>query len=178
MRPKRCIMKSKEVVNSSDQQVGSTSADVVGRVDVHTQNVVDDGETDLLDYETILMRVEEIEAVYASHRALHPKDLGMSEVDGTACEVKNKVYTTEDAALGPDDEGEYDDDEDYDYDLWHDFVGRGCEWDDEKDEDGGAGGGGRAKKTNGGVRGQVESQSPATAMVTPVRPYINFLEKK
>ncbi|KAL0898924.1 hypothetical protein Bca101_082885 [Brassica carinata] len=152
-------MKSKEVVNSSDLQVGSTYADVVGHVDVHTRNEVDDGETDLLDNETILMRVEEIEAVYASHRALHPKALGMSEVDGTACEVKNKVYTTEDAALGPDDEGEYDDDEDYDYDLWHYFVGRGCEWNNEKDEDGGVGGGGRAKKTNGGVHGQVVTKA-------------------
>ncbi|KAL0846747.1 hypothetical protein Bca101_019993 [Brassica carinata] len=96
-----------------------------------TRNEVDDRETDLLDDETILMRVEEIEAVYAS------KDLGMSEVDGTACEVEKKVDITEDA--------------------------EDCEWDDEKDEDGGAGGergGGRTNKTNGGVRGEVASKMP------------------
>ncbi|KAL0854765.1 hypothetical protein Bca101_059917 [Brassica carinata] len=38
-----------------------------------------------------------------------------------------------------DEEAEDDDDEDYDYNLWHDFVGRNCEWDDDKDEDGGSG---------------------------------------
>ncbi|KAL0753473.1 hypothetical protein Bca101_091141 [Brassica carinata] len=43
----------------------------------------------------------------------------VNDVDGTACEVQNKVETTEDAALG---EGEDADDEDYDYNLWHDFV--------------------------------------------------------
>ncbi|CAF1706158.1 unnamed protein product [Brassica napus] len=77
----------------------------------------------------------QVGTVYASN------GFGMREVDGTACEVQNKVDTTEDAALG---EGEDDDDEDYDYNLWHDFVGRNCEWDDDKDEDGGVGGGGRA----------------------------------
>ncbi|KAG2314653.1 hypothetical protein Bca52824_017775 [Brassica carinata] len=130
------------------------SADVVGCVDVHTRNEVDDRETHLLDDETILMRVEEIEAVYAS------KDWGMKEVDGTACEVEKKVDITEDAELG---EAGEDDDEDYDYNLWHDFVGRDCEWDDEKDEDGGAGGergGGRTNKTNGGVRDEVASKIP------------------
>ncbi|KAG2251065.1 hypothetical protein Bca52824_081201 [Brassica carinata] len=38
-----------------------------------------------------------------------------------------------------DGEGEDADDEDYDYNLWHDFVGLNCEWDDDKDEDGGRG---------------------------------------
>ncbi|CAN6916706.1 unnamed protein product [Brassica oleracea] len=80
----------------------------------------------------------------------------MREVDGTACKVQNKVDTTEDAALG---EGKYDDDEDYDYNLWHDFVGRNCEWDDDKDEDGGVGGGGRTNVTYGGVRGEVVTKA-------------------
>ncbi|CAN6857914.1 unnamed protein product [Brassica oleracea] len=116
------LLKSKEVASSNEMQVGSTSADV------HTRNEVNDGETDLTEDEIILMGVAEIEAVYASN------GFGMREVDGTACEVQTKVETTEDAALG---EGEDDDDEDYDYNLWHDFVGRNCEWDDDKDEDGG-----------------------------------------
>ncbi|KAH0855661.1 LOW QUALITY PROTEIN: hypothetical protein HID58_004000 [Brassica napus] len=97
----------KEVASSNEMQVGSTSADV------HTRNEVNDGETDLTEDEIILMGVAEIEAVYASNC------FGMREVDGTICEVQNKVDTTEDAALG---EGEDDDDEDYDYNLWHDFV--------------------------------------------------------
>ncbi|KAH0903016.1 hypothetical protein HID58_042519 [Brassica napus] len=80
----------------------------------------------------------------------------MREVDGTACKVQNKVDTTKDAALG---EGKYDDDEDYDYNLWHDFVGRNCEWDDDKDEDGGVGGGGRTNVTYGGVRGEVVTKA-------------------
>ncbi|KAG2308111.1 hypothetical protein Bca52824_027859 [Brassica carinata] len=46
-------------------------------------------------------------------------------------------------------------DEDYDYNLWHDFVGRNCEWDDDKDEDGGVGGGAPTNVTYGGVRGEV-----------------------
>ncbi|KAG2277506.1 hypothetical protein Bca52824_060061 [Brassica carinata] len=53
-----------------------------------------------------------------------------------ACEVQNKVERPKIFALG---EGEDADDEDYDYNLWHDFVGRNCEWDDDKDEDGGRG---------------------------------------
>ncbi|KAG2286980.1 hypothetical protein Bca52824_046584 [Brassica carinata] len=96
------------------------------------------------------MGVAEIEAVYASN------GFGMREVDGTACEVQNKVETTEDAALG---EGEDADDEDYDYNLWHDFVGRNCEWDDDKDEDGGVGGGGRTNVAYGGVRGEVVTKT-------------------
>ncbi|KAG2311992.1 hypothetical protein Bca52824_023549 [Brassica carinata] len=83
-------------------------------------------------------------------------------MDGSACDVENKVDTTEDAELG---EANEDDDEDYDYDLWHDFVGRDCEWDNKKDEDGGAGGGerggGRMNKINGGVRGEVASIMPS-----------------
>ncbi|CAN6864779.1 unnamed protein product [Brassica oleracea] len=125
-------------------QVGSTSADV------HTRNEVNDGGTDLTEDEIILMGVAEIEAVYASN------GFGMREVDETACEVQNKVETTEDATLG---EGEDADDEDYDYNLWHDFVGRNCEWDDDKDEDGGVGGGGRTNVTYGGVRGKVVTKT-------------------
>ncbi|CAN7080019.1 unnamed protein product [Brassica oleracea var. botrytis] len=135
LRPMGNLLKSKEVASSNEMQVGSTSADV------HTRNEVNDGETDLTEDEIILMGVAEIEAVYASN------GFGMREVDGTACEVQNKVETTEDAALG---EGEDADDEDYDYNLWHDFVGRNCEWDDDKDEDGGVGGGGRTNVTYGG----------------------------
>ncbi|KAL0733815.1 hypothetical protein Bca4012_010025 [Brassica carinata] len=138
------LLKSKEVTSSSDMQVGSTSADV------HTQNEVNDGETDLTEDEIILMRVAEIEAVYASN------GFGMREVDGTACEVQNKVDTTEDSAL---EEAEDDDDEDYDYNLWHDFVGRNCEWDDDKDEDGGVGGGARTNVTYGGIRGEVATKA-------------------
>ncbi|KAL0784906.1 hypothetical protein Bca101_001151 [Brassica carinata] len=138
------LLKSKEVASSSEMQVGSTSADV------HTRNEVNYDETDLTEDEIILIRVAEIEAVYASN------GFGMREVDGTACEVQNKVDTTEDAALG---EGEDDDDEDYDYNLWHDFVGRNCEWDDDKDEDGGVGGGGRTNVTYGGVRGEVVTKA-------------------
>ncbi|KAL0898997.1 hypothetical protein Bca101_082958 [Brassica carinata] len=78
LRPMGNLLKSKEVASSSDMQVGSTSADV------HTQNEVNDGETDLTEDEIILMRVAEIEAVYASN------GFGMREVDGTACEVRNK----------------------------------------------------------------------------------------
>ncbi|CAN6875589.1 unnamed protein product [Brassica oleracea] len=107
LRPMGNLLKSKEVASSNEMQVGSTSADV------HTRNEVNDGETDLTEDEIILMGVAEIEAVYASN------GFGMREVDGTACEVQNKVETTEDAALG---EGEDADDEDYDYNLWHDFV--------------------------------------------------------
>uniref|UniRef100_A0A0D3B2V4 SWIM-type domain-containing protein n=1 Tax=Brassica oleracea var. oleracea TaxID=109376 RepID=A0A0D3B2V4_BRAOL len=129
------LLKSKEVASSNEMQVGSTSADV------HTRNEVNDGETDLTEDEIILMGVAEIEAVYASNV------FGMREVDGTACEVQNKVKATEDAALG---EGKDADDEDYDYNLWHDFVGRNCEWDDDKNEDGGVGGGGRTNVTYGG----------------------------
>ncbi|CAN6819353.1 unnamed protein product [Brassica oleracea] len=132
------------LLKSNEMQVGSTSADV------HTRNEVNDGETDLTEDEIILMGVAEIEAVYASN------GFGMREVDGTACEVQNKVETTEDAALG---DGEDDDDEDYDYNLWHDFVGRNCEWDDDKDEDGGVGGGGRTNVTYGGVRGEVVTKT-------------------
>ncbi|KAL0669045.1 hypothetical protein Bca4012_031749 [Brassica carinata] len=107
LRPMGNLLKSKEVASSNEMQVGSTSANV------HTRNEVNDGETDLTEDEIILMGVAEIEAVYASN------GFGMREVDGTACEVQNKVETTEDAALG---EGEDADDEDYDYNLWHDFV--------------------------------------------------------
>ncbi|KAL0758377.1 hypothetical protein Bca101_074527 [Brassica carinata] len=138
------LLKSKEVASSNEMQVGSTSADV------HTRNEVNDGETDLTEDKIILMGVAEIEAVYASN------GFGMREVDGTACEVQNKVETTEDDALG---EGEDADDEDYDYNLWHDFVGRNCEWDDDKDEDGGVGGGGRTNVTYGGVRGEVVTKT-------------------
>ncbi|KAG5384361.1 hypothetical protein IGI04_035831 [Brassica rapa subsp. trilocularis] len=80
----------------------------------------------------------------------------VNDVDGTTCEVQNKVDTTKDAALG---EGEDDDDEDYDYNLWHDFVGRNCEWDDDKDDDGGVGGGCRTNVTYGGVRGEVVTKT-------------------
>ena len=144
LRPMGNLLKSKEVASSNEMQVGSTSADV------HTRNEVNDGETDLTEDEIILMGVAEIEAVYASN------GFGMREVDGTACEVQNKVETTKDAALG---EGEDADDEDYDYNLWHDFVGRNCEWDDDKDEDGGVGGGGRTNVTYGGVRGEVVTKT-------------------
>ncbi|CAN6930000.1 unnamed protein product, partial [Brassica oleracea var. botrytis] len=144
LRPMGNLLKSKEVASSNEMQVGSTSADV------HTRNEVNDGETDLIEDEIILMGVAEIEAVYASN------GFGMREVDGTACEVQNKVETIEDAALG---EGEDPDDEDYDYNLWHDFVGRNCEWDDDKDEDGGVGGGGRTNVTYGGVRGEVVTKT-------------------
>ncbi|KAL0897860.1 hypothetical protein Bca101_081821 [Brassica carinata] len=140
LRPMGNLLKSKQVASSSNMQVGSTS------VDVHIRNEVNDGETDLTEDEIILMRVTEIEAVYASN------GFGMREVDGTACEVQNKVDTTEDAVL---EEAEDDDDEDYDYNLWHDFVGRNCEWDDDKDEDGGVGGGAPTNVTYGGVRGEV-----------------------
>nr|ABD65163.1 hypothetical protein 40.t00048 [Brassica oleracea] len=144
LRPMGNLLKSKEFASSNEIQVGSTSADV------HTRNEVNDGETDLTEDEIILMGVAEIEAVYASN------GFGMREVDGTACEVQNKVETTEDAALG---EGEDADDEDYDYNLWHDFVGRNCEWDDDKDEDGGVGGGGRMNVAYGGVRGEVVTKT-------------------
>ncbi|CAN6988730.1 unnamed protein product, partial [Brassica rapa subsp. trilocularis] len=144
LRPMGNLLKSKEVASSNEMQVGSTSADV------HTRNEVNDGETDLTEDEIILMGVAEIEAVYASN------GFGMREVDGTICEVQNKVDTTEDAALG---EGEDDDDEDYDYNLWHDFVGRNCEWDDDKDDDGGVGGGCRTNVTYGGVRGEVVTKT-------------------
>ncbi|KAL0677907.1 hypothetical protein Bca4012_005888 [Brassica carinata] len=107
LRPMGNLLKSKEVASSNEMQVASTSANV------HTRNEVNDCETDLTEDEIILMGVAEIEAVYASN------GFGMREVDGTACEVQNKVETTEDAALG---EGEDADDEDYDYNLWHDFV--------------------------------------------------------
>ncbi|KAH0894231.1 hypothetical protein HID58_056660, partial [Brassica napus] len=144
LRPMGNLLKSKEVASSNEMQVGSTYANV------HTRNEVNDGETDLTEDEIILMGVAEIEAVYASN------GFGMREVDGTACEVQNKVETTEDAALG---EGEDADDEDYDYNLWHDFVGRNCEWDDDKDEDGGVGGGGRTNVAYGGVRGEVVTKT-------------------
>ncbi|KAL0729823.1 hypothetical protein Bca4012_025916 [Brassica carinata] len=78
LRPMGNLLKSKEVASSSNMQVGSTSADV------HTRNEVNDGETDLTEDEIILMRVAEIEAVYAAN------GFGMREVDGTACEVQNK----------------------------------------------------------------------------------------
>ncbi|CAN7014972.1 unnamed protein product [Brassica oleracea var. botrytis] len=144
LRPMGNLLKYKEVASSNEMQVGSTSANV------HTRNEVNDGETDLTEDEIILMGIAEIEAVYASN------GFGMREVDGTACEVQNKVETTEDAALG---EGEDADDEDYDYNLWHDFVGRNCEWDDDKDEDGGVGGGGRTNVAYGGVRGEVVTKT-------------------
>ncbi|KAL0702435.1 hypothetical protein Bca4012_058557 [Brassica carinata] len=96
------------------------------------------------------MRVAEIEAVYAAN------GFGMREVDGTACEVQNKMDRIEDAALK---EAEDDDNEDYDFNLWHDFVGRNCEWDDDKDEDGGVGGGARTNVTYGGVCGEVATKA-------------------
>ncbi|CAF2221027.1 unnamed protein product [Brassica napus] len=107
LRSMENLLKSKEVASSNEMQVGSTSADV------HTRNEVNNGETDLTEDEIILMGVAEIEAVYASN------GFGMREVDVTTCEVQNKVDTTEDAVLG---EGEDDDDENYDCNLWHDFV--------------------------------------------------------
>ncbi|KAL0854582.1 hypothetical protein Bca101_059734 [Brassica carinata] len=143
LRPMGNLLKSKEVASSSNMQVGSTSADV------HTRNEVNDGETDLTEDEIILMRVAEIEAAYAAN------GFGMREVDGTACEVQNKMDRTEDSAL---EEAEDDDDEDYDYKLWHDFVGRNFEWNDDKDEDGGVGGGARTNVTYGGVRGEVATK--------------------
>ncbi|KAG2271346.1 hypothetical protein Bca52824_065901 [Brassica carinata] len=79
------------------------------------------GETDLTKDE-----FAEIEAVYASN------GFGMREVDGTACEVRIK-WTARRCCVRGEDGG----DEDYDYNLWHDFVGRNCEWGDDKDEDGG-----------------------------------------
>nr|VDC83283.1 unnamed protein product [Brassica rapa] len=100
MRPIGNLLKSKEVASSNEMQVGSTSADV------HTRNEVNDGETDLTEDEIILMGVAEIEAVYASN------GFGMREVDGTTCEVQNKVDMTEDLLRRG--EGEDDDDEDYD----------------------------------------------------------------
>ncbi|KAH0910974.1 hypothetical protein HID58_034295 [Brassica napus] len=114
------------------KEVPSSNEMQVGNTsaDVHTRNEVND--------------------IYASN------GFGMREVDGTTCEVPNKVDTTEDAALG---EGEDDDDEDYDYNLWHDFVGRNCEWDDDKDDDGGVGGGCRTNVTYGGVRGEVVTKT-------------------
>ncbi|KAL0899240.1 LOW QUALITY PROTEIN: hypothetical protein Bca101_083201 [Brassica carinata] len=142
LRPMGNLLKSKEVASRSNMQVGSTSADV------HTQNEVNDGESDLTEDEIILMRVAEIEAVYAAN------GFGMREVDGTACE--NKLDRTEDAAL---EEAKDDDDEDYDFNLWHDFVGQNCEWDDDKDEDGGVGGGARTNVTYGGVRGEVATKA-------------------
>ncbi|KAL0885550.1 hypothetical protein Bca101_009533 [Brassica carinata] len=144
LRPMGNLLKSKEVASSSNMQVGSMFADV------HTRNEVNDGETDLTEDEIILMRVAEIEAVYAAN------GFGMREVDGTACEVQNKVDRTEDAAL---EEAEDDDDENYDFNLWHDFIGRNCEWDDDKDEDGGVGGGARTNVTYGGVRGEVATKA-------------------
>ncbi|KAG2328586.1 hypothetical protein Bca52824_011314 [Brassica carinata] len=144
LRPMGNLLKSKEVASSSNMQVGSTSTDV------HTRNEVNDGETDLTEDEIILMRVAEIEAVYAAN------GFGMREVDGTACEVQNKVDRTEDSTL---EEAEDDDDEDYDFNLWHDFLGRNCEWDDDKDEDGGISGGARTNVTYGGVRGEVATKA-------------------
>ncbi|KAG2304260.1 hypothetical protein Bca52824_032911 [Brassica carinata] len=55
-------------------------------------------------------------------------------------------------------EDDEEDEEEYDYNEWHDFVSRNCEWDDGKDEEGGAAGGqsgGRTNKSNVGVRGEV-----------------------
>ncbi|KAL0797034.1 hypothetical protein Bca101_068411 [Brassica carinata] len=118
LRPMGNLLKSKEVASSSNMQVGSTSADV------HTRNEVNDGETDLTEDEIILMRVAEIEAVYAAN------GFGMREVDGTACEVQNKVDRTEDSAL-----------------------------EEAEDEDGGVGGGARTNVTYGGVRGEVATKA-------------------
>ncbi|KAL0837231.1 hypothetical protein Bca101_089121 [Brassica carinata] len=83
-------------------------------------------------------RFAEIEAVYASN------GFGMREVDGTHVKFRIKWRRSRCCVR----EGEDDDDEDYDYNLWHDFVGRNCEWDDDKDEDGGVGGGGSGSSTN------------------------------
>ncbi|KAL0876315.1 hypothetical protein Bca101_026020 [Brassica carinata] len=68
LRPMGNLLKSKEVASSSNMQVGSTSADV------HTRNEVNDGETDLTEDEIILMRVAEIEAVYAANEWDDDKD--------------------------------------------------------------------------------------------------------
>ncbi|KAG2330452.1 hypothetical protein Bca52824_001632 [Brassica carinata] len=70
--------------------------------------------------------------------------------------TRNEVNAGEDSAL---EEAEDGGDEDYDFNLWHDFVGRNCEWDDDKDEDGGVGGGARTNVTYGGVRGEVATKA-------------------
>ncbi|KAG2307525.1 hypothetical protein Bca52824_027273 [Brassica carinata] len=119
-----------------------------GRPIVNLVKEMKGGGEDVLDDATILMYVEQIEAVYSA------KALELAVVDGTATE-NEKTVDNKDGEVAEDDE---EDEEDYDYNEWHDFVSRNCEWDDGKDEEGGAAGGqsgGRTNKSNVGVRGEV-----------------------
>ncbi|KAG2323085.1 hypothetical protein Bca52824_016298 [Brassica carinata] len=75
-RPMGNLLKSKEVASKE-----YASWEYVAMC---TPNEVNDGETDLTEDEIILMRVAEIEALYAVN------GFGMREVDGTACEVRIK----------------------------------------------------------------------------------------
>ncbi|KAH0873236.1 LOW QUALITY PROTEIN: hypothetical protein HID58_070598, partial [Brassica napus] len=132
LRPMGNPLKSKEVASNNEMQVGSTSADV------HTRNEVNDGETDLTEDEIILM-------------GFMPQ-MVLGCVKWMELHVKFRIKWRRLKML-------HADDEDYDYNLWHDFVGRNCEWDDDKDEDGGVGGGGRTNVTYGGVRGEVVTKT-------------------
>ncbi|KAG2332013.1 hypothetical protein Bca52824_003193 [Brassica carinata] len=117
-------------------------------VDVVSGKEMKGGGEDVLDDATILMYVEQIKVVYSV------KALELAVVDGTATE-NEKTVDNKDGEVAEDDE---EDEEDYDYNKWHDFVSRNCEWDDGKDEEGGTAGGqsgGRTNKSNVGVRGEV-----------------------
>ncbi|KAL0774328.1 hypothetical protein Bca101_039479 [Brassica carinata] len=136
------LLKSKEVARRTKCKLGVCPL-------MCTPNEVNDGETDLTEDEIILMGVAEIEAfmpqmVLGCVKWMEPHVKFRIKWRRSRCCVR---------------EGEDADDEDYDYNLWHDFVGRNCEWDDDKDEDGGVGGGGRTNVTYGGVRGEVVTKT-------------------
>ncbi|KAL0796088.1 hypothetical protein Bca101_067465 [Brassica carinata] len=141
----RIVSKLSNVFVTFRDKVDETTSAVV---DVVSGKEMKGGGEEVLDDATILMYVEQIEAVYSA------KALELAVVDGTAIE-NEKTVDNKDGEIAEDDE---EDEEEYDYNEWHDFVSRNCEWDDGKDEEGGAAGGqsgGRTNKSNVGVRGEV-----------------------
>lgn len=85
LRPRGCVGTSNGVDDMNELRVGSTSGVVVGEVDVVTGNELEECEIDVLDDDTIMRHVEEVEAVYVV------KSFELSNKAATASEVEEKV---------------------------------------------------------------------------------------
>ncbi|KAL0696438.1 hypothetical protein Bca4012_063618 [Brassica carinata] len=109
----RIVSKLQNVFITFRDKVDETTSAVV---DVVSGKEMKGGGEDVLDDATILMYVEQIEAVYSA------KALELAVVDGTALE-NEKTVDNKDGEVAEDDE---EDEEDYDYNEWHDFVSRNC----------------------------------------------------
>ncbi|KAF2586058.1 hypothetical protein F2Q70_00036169 [Brassica cretica] len=131
LRPRGCVGTGNGVDDMNELRVGSTSGVVVGEVDAVTGNEMEECETDVLDDDTIMRHVEEIEAVYAA------KSFELSNRAATASKVEEKV-DNKDCEVQEDDEEEEEDNEDED---------------DGKDGEGGADG--RTNTKYVGMRGEM-----------------------